>query len=132
MYQRAGETDRRVGVREKCIGGREKRIGGSACRRIGVRLGKRYDLRVMKIVFRHFEELGHDSQTSIHRFADTRKRFCRHVDPFLPLWLKVKFIHVVFGAIDPAVSKNDLVIHQANFFVTGLAKVHTIRDFLAV
>ena len=46
--------------------------------------------------------------------------------------LKVEFIHVFFGAIDPAVSKNDFVVHQTNFFVTGLAKVHTIGDLLAV
>ena len=46
--------------------------------------------------------------------------------------LEIKFIHVFFGAIDPAISKDDFVVHQTNFFVAGLAKVHPIGDLLAI
>jgi hypothetical protein len=46
--------------------------------------------------------------------------------------LEVKLVHVFFGAVDPAVAKDNFVIYQPNFLVAGQTKIHSIGDLFAV
>src|SRR5450432_2685207 len=46
--------------------------------------------------------------------------------------LEVKLVHVFFGAVDPTVAKDNLVIHQPDFLVARETKIHSIGDLFAV
>src|ERR1700730_4787997 len=47
-------------------------------------------------------------------------------------FLKIKFIHVLLGTIDPAISVDDLIVDEPDLLVAGQSEVHSVSDFLTV
>jgi hypothetical protein len=134
-----GETYRREGKR---VGVREtyRRVGVSACRRerriVSPSGRKRMRIGGCKVsstyspILDHLNALKNNSSFLIRRYADTILPDPIRSPRVRPL--KIEFVHIFFGAIDPTVSKDDFVVYQADLFVTRQAKVHPIGDLLAV
>jgi hypothetical protein len=111
---------------------------GGTYRRVCVGACRRRACLECQLVRQDFDSISGciEETTSISQYADTPIRrydspAADSSSPRLGL-LEVELVHVIFGAVDPAVAKDNFVIYQADFFVAGFAEIHAIGDFLAI